>query len=141
LAAAGNSALKAMDAVCYAEYLDAMDRLERGYAEDLLRSTAKLEARAMHEAMVTVRNKVEEETRERSLRSSKKLNTARHKKNNEAKGMAIKEWEKDRTKFISAAKAGRYLADWLESQDFIYEPSTVTLWIRTHAKKKGIIFR
>jgi hypothetical protein len=142
LAAAGNSALKALDAVCYAEYLDAMDRLERGYAEDLLlRSIDKLEANAMHEAMVAVQNKVEEEARGRNLHRSERMNAARHIKNNEAKEMAIKEWEKDRTQFPSAEKAGRYLADWLESQDLIYEPRTVTLWIRAHAKKKGVIFR
>lgn len=71
------------------------------------------------------------------------MNLARHRGNYEAKDRAIKEWEKDTSKFSSAEKAGNHLADWLVNQGFIktIEPRTVTGWIRVYAKQIGVRFR
>ena len=65
------------------------------------------------------------------------LNESRHKKNREAKDMAIKEWSKDPSKFPSAVNAGMYYAHWLAQKGFDYAPSTVTVWIRAHATEIG----
>lgn len=72
---------------------------------------------------------------------AKTLNSARHRKTNEAKAMAIEEWQKDPSRFASAEKAGNQIADWLETQGFKYEPRTVTNWIRGHARQIGVRFR
>ncbi|MHB0916661.1 MAG: hypothetical protein ACYC1G_02705 [Thiobacillus sp.] len=124
LSIAGGCALKAMDAICHAEHLRHMERLEEKYA-------TKLKANDLAEA---------KHGEERSRRN-KDLNDARHRKRNEAVEKAIREWEKDPSKYPSAEKAGLHLADWLTPQGFEYEPRTVTGWIRTHAKKIGVRFR
>lgn len=125
LSLAGARALKAMDAVCYAEQLHEVAKLEAAYA-------LKVEK--------TREENIKKEVEKRSMKAEQ-LNIARHRKSNEAKAKAIEEWEKDRSKFISAEKYGLYLADWLEKQGFQYEPRTVTNWIRAHAKQIGVALR
>lgn len=82
-----------------------------------------------------------EEARDASLKKALALNKVRHEKNHEARAMAIEEWEKNPSKYPSAEKAGRAIADWLRSKGHNFEPRTVTGWIRSHAKQKGVRFR
>lgn len=122
---AGSYALKAMDAICHAEHLCEVAKLESMYKLNLAKN---------HD------DHLKNESERRSMRAEQ-LNIARHRKTNEAKAKAIEEWEKDRSKFISAEKYGLHLADWLGTQGFQYEPRTVTSWIRAHAKQIGVALR
>jgi len=122
---AGACALKAMDAVCHAEYFLEMARLESFHKSDI------------NEIHSNYQNK---EVERKSV-LSEKLNVARHRKNHEVKAKVIEEWEKERDKFPSAEKYGIHLAEWLAKQEFNYEPRTVTSWIRDHAKKIGVKLR
>jgi hypothetical protein len=79
----------------------------------------------------------QEEIQKRKERSIQ-LNKHRHKKTYLAKIMVIEEWNKDRSKFPSAAKAGNYLANWLLDKGFQYEARTITEWIRDYAKKMAL---
>ncbi|RFC31929.1 MAG: hypothetical protein DID91_2727703884 [Candidatus Nitrotoga sp. MKT] len=119
------SAMSAMDAVCYAESLHEITNLQNEHTLNIAK------------AQEDINNN---EAEQRSHRQ-RKLNIARHRKTNEAKSKAIQEWEKDKSKFISAAKYGRYLSEWLKEQNYLYEPGTVTDWIRTHAKQIGVRLR
>ena len=118
---AGDYALKAMDAVCYAEHLQ---------AEGLWKSKHK-----------SALEQQEQEERNRRSMQIKAAAIARHQKNNEAKAMATDEWAKDTSKFPSAEKAGHHFANWLSTKGFEFEPRTVIFWIRSHAKKIGVRFR
>lgn len=122
---AGAYALKAMDAVCYAEHLLEMTRLESFYKSNVNE----------------IHGDYQKKESERKSIASEKLNIARHRTNHDAKAKVIEEWEKERDKFPSAAKYGIYLADRLKGPGFGYEPSTVTGWIRTHAKQIGVKLR
>lgn len=119
------SAIKAMDAVCYAEYLHEMANLQNEHTLNITKVQVDF---------------INNEAEQRALRA-KELSIARHRKTSEAKTKAIEEWEKDKSKFISAEKHGLHLADWLEKQGFQYEPRTVTGWIRAHAKQIGVRLR
>ncbi|MEQ1741074.1 MAG: hypothetical protein ABL869_01010 [Candidatus Nitrotoga sp.] len=122
---AGSYALKAMDAVCHAEHLCEVANLESMY---------KLHLAKNHD------DHLKKESERRSMQTEQ-LSIARHRKTNEAKAKTIEEWEKDRSKFISAEKYGLHLADWLGTQGLQYEPRTVTGWIRAHAKQIGVALR
>lgn len=125
LSLAGECTLKAMDAACYAEHLHEVAKLEAMYKLKLAKNND---------------DHLKNEAKRRSM-VAEKLNIARHRKTSEAKAKAIEEWEKDKSKFISAEKYGLYLADWLEKQGFQYEPRTVIGWIRAHAKQIGVRLR
>lgn len=122
LSFSGESALQAMDAVCYAEHLFFLEK-----EIDNLHEARKLEH--------------QNEEKKRRLDISKKLNIARHQNRNEALALATTEWGKDPNRFSSAEKAGLHFADWLDQRGFSYEPRTVTRWIRDYAKKIGVKFR
>lgn len=118
MAVAGENAIEAMDAVCFAEHFR--------YMED----EAKIRAMREHEACM--------------LRSenAKKLNSERHRENYEAKSIVVAEWEKDISRFSSADMAGVHIASWLlETKGIEKTPRTVAGWIREHAKKIGVRFR
>ncbi|AAZ98629.1 hypothetical protein Tbd_2676 [Thiobacillus denitrificans ATCC 25259] len=129
LAIAGEFALKAMDAVCYAEHLREAEWLA-SYVEK--QGNIKLT-----EALIEQKN----DAQKQKSALAKRLNVARHQKTTEAKAMAIEEFMKDRDRFPSAEKAGIYLADWLRDQGRPFEPRTVTSWIRAHATATGFRFR
>lgn len=118
---AANSAIQAMDAVCYAEHLFALKQFDEKQAHSLT-------------------NQKEQERKQRSA-SAIKLNIARHQKTNAAKARVLQEWEKQPDKFQSVEKAGSFYSDWLQKQDVTFEPRTVALWIRSHAKRNGIRLR
>ena len=136
LSVAGDYALKAMDAVCYAEHLREAEWLV-SYAEK--QGDAKLIEALKGQQSEIQKNKSEQ---------LKQLNEARHQKTNEAKTMVVEEFMKDRYKFPSAEKASIHLADWLGNQGIQnsatgqpYEPRTVARWIRDHARTTGFRFR
>ncbi len=113
----GECALKAMDAICYAEHYRTLG------------------------AMAQIQTMQREEERKRRSMRAEKLNIARHQKRNEARSKTIEEWEKSIFQFPSAEKAGRHYSDWLLENGFDFEPRTVTGWIRDYAKKIGVRFR
>jgi len=144
LSIAGEYAIKAMDAVCYAERLR-----EEDWLESYIKKMANAE---LTEALL--KQKTEQQkwvqycldlSKEREIKEkkdkSKNLNKIRHEKNYAAKNMVINEWEKEPSAFLSAEKAGLHFADWLETKGIKYEPRTVTNWIRAHAKQIGVVFR
>lgn len=145
LSIAGEHALKAMDAVCYAEHLYESAWLvsytknvnEEAQAEALLRQRFEHQELLRHSEKMRL-----EQMREEMSKKSEKLNLIRHAKNHEAKQLVIDEWKKRPSAFISAEKAGGHFADWLEAKGFKkYEPRTVTTWIRSYAKEVGIRLR
>ncbi len=115
---AGDSALKAMDAVCHAEHL-----------------------REVHSLADRLKASHHEQERKRRSMLAEKLNIARHQKTKEAKALTIDEWQKNPSAFPSAEKAGYQLSDWLATQGYQYEPRTITNWIRGYAKERGIRLR
>lgn len=118
---AGDCALQAMDAVCFAEQLQEVKRIARDYSQK--------------EVM-----QHEQARKQRSLRGQE-LNIARHQKTNEAKNQVIKEWEREPSKFASVEKAGLHFSDLLAKQGKSYEPRTVSKWIRDYAKTLGVRLR
>ena len=113
LSTASHCAIKAMDAVCYAEQLQAIERWNITHAQTLAKA---------HEEYLNKELERQEVERKRRSTSSEIANQVRHQKTNEAKAKVVEEWEKNPTRFPSAEKAGLYLADWLESEGFKYEP-------------------
>lgn len=134
---AGKSALQAMEAVCYAEHLHTLQRVEEWHALNVDRITT--EQRAKLEAQFEEQK--QNETLEHRKTLARTLNEARHKKNREAKNKAVQKWDQDRSAFQSAEKAGLYISTWLKTLDYEYEPRTVTDWIRKYAKTVGVRFR
>ncbi len=126
---AGQSALKALDAVCHAEHLREVAQLEQAFSSKEITKQA-------------------EESKHRSMRTEK-LNISRHQNRNEARAKVIDKWQKTPDEWISAAKAGIFLSNWLLGQGagndskplFDYQPRTVSDWIREHAKKIGVRFK
>lgn len=153
LIVAGECALKAMDAVCYAEHVREVKWLEQFHKKELLEATGNQEARLQNLAADTRRALAAEQLaheREKQSIRAERLNAARHKTTNEAKDLVCAEWEKAADAFPSAEKAGIFFADWLEDKNIgymakgkqiFYQPRAVTGWIRRRAKEKGIKFR
>ncbi len=71
----------------------------------------------------------------------KALNLLRHQSNHAARKKVESEWEKSPKKWPSAEKAGLFFADLLAKEGSVYEPRTVTGWIRAHAREIGVRFR
>jgi hypothetical protein len=132
LSCAGSSAIKAMDAVCYAEQLKEIERIQSSHSLELAKT---------HGDYASAQAKRQEEEISRRNERAKKLNEARHLKTNEAKDIVISEWKKQPTKFPSAEKAGLHFADYLATRGFDYTPRTVTSWIRAYAKQENIRLR
>lgn len=125
-ALAGESALIAMDAVCHAERLEALARIETKHAQKVANTLIEIQA---------------EEVKKRSLKATK-LNLSKHRETYEAKAKVIEEWEKNISQFPSAEQAGVYFSEWLETNNLKkHEPRTITGWLRTYAKTIGVRFR
>lgn len=77
----------------------------------------------------------------RKQQKSQAMNSRRHASRNKAVKMVTEDWNKRKSEFRSAEKAGNYYADWLGKKGFEYEPRTVTGWIRKYAKDNGIKLR
>lgn len=122
LSLAGQSALKAMDSVCYAEYLFSLEN-------EIAKTKEK--------------HKIEYELEEKKRKSmvSQKLNIARHQKRNEAMSLVTDEWNRDPNRFSSADKAANYFSSWLNEKGIEFEPRTIAEWIRKYAKQIGKKFR
>jgi hypothetical protein len=131
---AGQYALKAMDAVCHAEHLREMARLKDEHALDLGKTHESYLAREAE--------KLASERKRRSI-IAEDLNVKRHRKTREAKAKAIEEWDRSRSRWPSAEKAGNAIAEWVVTQGIVesIEPRTVTKWIRVYAKQIGVRFR
>ena len=144
LSIAGEYAIKAMDAVCYAERLREEDLLESYIKKmanaELIQALRKQKAEQQKWVQDCSDLSKEREIKEKKDKS-KNLNDKRHEKTYAAKSLVINEWEKEPSAFSSAEKAGLHFADWLEEKGIKYEPRTVTNWIRAHAKQIGIVFR
>lgn len=152
LSIAGEYAIKAMDAVCYAEHLNEDDKtvsmLSAAFTHAFENQKTELETAAgksaREAAAAAAAQAIElmkKETAEKRTSLARQLNEKKHAKRNQARALVCGEWDKNRSAFPSAEKAGGHYADWLELQGFEYEPRTVTNWIRDHAKKIGIRIR
>jgi hypothetical protein len=69
------------------------------------------------------------------------LTDRRHAKTREAREKVVCDWEKNPSRFRSAAQAGRHYTEWLAEQDYHFEPRTVRDWILERAKELGIKLR
>lgn len=135
LSIAGEFAVKAMDAVCYAEHLREIQWFASfRKAKSDVELTEALRKQHSEYHRVTLQDKSER---------AKELNKLRHATTNHAKEVVTAEWAKSPSQFPSAEKAGAYFSEWLESQAIVksIEPRTVTGWIRAYAKKNGIRLR
>lgn len=117
-------ALMAMDAVCCAEQLQALAQLEAHAIEQ----TAK-------------RNFIQKIKRDDKSRAQAELNQHRHRKTAEIKSKAIEKWNKSRSLYSSAEKAGTAISISLGLEGFQCEPRTVAGWLRAHAKEIGVTWR
>ncbi len=146
LSIAGECALEAMDAVCFAEHVREVEWLEQFHAKQLLEVSTCQDDR-LRDVTEKVRrdSKAEHDAHEREKQSlrAEQLNAARHKGTNAAKELVCGEWAKATDAFPSAEKAGIHFADWLMAGGRVktIQPRTVTKWIREHAKAIGIRFR
>ena len=156
LSIAGEYAIKAMDAVCYAEHLREADWIE-SYIKKKANaelSEALRNQTANHKAwMRSYENVKNERIIMQKSKRAKELNALRHQETNKAKNLVIGEWNKNRSQFSSGEQAGLHYADWLETQGVFhkhskennsyewYTPRTVTKWIRDYAKEIGFLFR
>lgn len=150
---AGECALEAMDAVCFAEHLREVEWLEQFHKKQLLELSISQEAR-LGDVTETVRKGLVAEQiaheREKQATRSEIMNAARHQSTKDTKKLVCEDWEKAYRDFASAEKAGNYYADWLEKKSIgyqskgkqvFYQPRAATGWIRQYAKEKGIKFR
>jgi len=170
LSFSGEYALKAMDAVCYAEYLQqanfvvAKSNIELN--EELLRRKSELtgerikqkseqdewlinqnyvtkEVLLEFESVLNEKFKKQHKENQNVINKQKSddLNHHRHKKGNEIKDWTISEWEKT-SRFLSADKAGIFFADLLQEKRGIKrEPRTISDWLRQSAKERGVRLR
>jgi len=132
---AAGYAVKAMDAVCYAEHLREIE----WYATYL----KKQNGAELTDALRRQHEDHKKATKQARSERSKELNKFRHAATHHAKELVTAEWAKNTSQFASAEKAGNHFADWLESKDIVksIEPRTVTGWIRDCAKELGVKFR
>lgn len=143
----GEYVVKAMEAVCHGEHLRDLERVNDRFEERIGRLQAALESQQgkTEKTEQAIRDEVSAKLQEEEIRRksehAKKLSRLRHRERDEARQAVLAEWEKNPAAFPSAEKAGNYYADWLQSQGKTFEPRTVTGWIRSHAKDKGIRFR
>lgn len=146
LSFAGDWALKAMDAVGFAEHAREVEWLKQ-FFEKQLTDVSIVQDLEHREMVINIRKGLEAEAKkhehQKQLIRSERLNAARHEKTNAAKDLICREWDKDRNAFASAEKAGKHFADWLVAEGKLksIEPRTVTAWIRSYAKDKGVKFR
>lgn len=132
-AIAADYAIKAIDAVCHAEHLREVE-----FSVHYAKTTKEKEiVEVFRRQQVELQQQIKQE---RSA-NAKALNVHRHTHNHAAKHLVLEEWEKDPSAFFSTEKAGLHFADWLETKGFQLQPRTVTSWIRSHAKQKGIRLR
>jgi hypothetical protein len=146
-------AVKAMEAICYAEHLRDVEWLIsniKAQSQTELKD-ALLKQKTEHFERVKYFEKMKNERAQQQRRDrSKDLNKARHKASIEAAKKVTDEWEKNPHEFLSAEKAGIHYAAWLEKlrigytekgESKSFQPRAVTGWIRQHAKKRDIRFR
>lgn len=146
LSVAGEYAISAMDAVCFAEHVREVDWAEQFHKKCMIEISDRQENRI--KGMVDgIRKDLAAEqiahASEKQARRSERLNIARHAKSNHAKEIVCKEWEKIKNDFSSAEKAGEHFADWVVAQGLLKKVAdrTVRDWILDHAKKIGVRFR
>ena len=77
----------------------------------------------------------------RDIERKRELSDSRHTESRLAKELVLKKWEKNPSEYLSASKAGIEYVKWLKEQGHEYEPSTITGWIRKHAKAIGVKLR
>ena len=105
------SAVKSMDAVCYAEHLH---EIEWHVAYLKNQNGAELS-----DALRRQHSEYEKSTKQQKSERAKELNRCRHAKTTHAKEVVTVEWGKNPSQFSSAEKAGNYYADWLEQQGIL----------------------
>ena len=146
LSISGEYAVKAMDAVCYAEHVREVEWLEQFHKKSLTEFSRNADVRSQ-EIEESVHQKLtaelaEHEKMKQSARSVR-LNVARHAAGNSAKAMVVAEWAKNPSKYTSFDKASADFSDWVVDRQLMksIEPRAVSGWIREHAKKIGFRYR
>lgn len=144
-AKAAKHLIDAMEAVCYAEKLRDIERLELKYQEKIEKIQAgkavKINKKDLEGIKEELRKQIQTETMERRREQSIKNNDIRHQSNRQIKKLVQDQFAQDPRRFNSAEKAARHFVDVLENQGVIREQRTVATWIREAAKAHGIRFR
>ena len=144
-ARAANHLVEAMEAVCYAEKLRDIERLELRYQEKIEKIQAgkavKINKADLDGIKEQLRKEILAETQERKRDQAVKNNDIRHKGNREIKQFVIDQFAQDPRRFMSAEKAARHFVDVLQEKGVSREQRTVAEWIREYARANGIRFR
>ena len=144
-AKAAKHLIDAMEAVCYAEKLRDIERLELKYQEKIEKIQAgkavKIDKKDLEGIKEELRKQIQTESLERRREQSIKNNDIRHQSNRQIKKLVQDQFAQDPRRFNSAEKAARHFVDVLENQGVIREQRTVATWIREAAKAHGIRFR
>ncbi len=136
--------IDAMEAVCYAERLRAVERTHGMYADQIEKIRAKHAALSDDEAArirTDVLREVTEQGRAQRVERSRENNRIRHQENHEVRKLVLEMWEKNPTQFPSAEKAGAHYVEVLSDRGINREHRTVVSWIRARAKELNIRFR
>lgn len=135
--AAGN-VVEAMEAICHAESLRDIERLERRF-EEQLKTTEKHTSAKVLKANEAKWKALQEQEAKQKTDHAKKMAELSKANRNKSMAAALAHWDQDASmQKLSIAKAGIKLSAWLATQDlYFFEPRTVSQWISAHKKTKS----
>ncbi len=136
---AGVNAIRAMEALGYAEIRKKEERLEDRF-QDRLKAAEKHVSAKVQKANEAKWKALQAEESKQKSEHAKKMAALSKKNRNESMAAVLAEWDKQPSlQKLSNAKAGVRLSEWLSGQDLeFFEPRTVSLWISDHKKGKTI---
>ena len=140
-----NKLFEAIEAVCFAERLRAVDRVEEKYHAKIEKLQAGAAVRITSEDYERMRDEIKrdlqaEDHAQRRDRSEAN-NNIRHQENRSIKQSVLDDFAQNSRRFDSAEKAADHYVDQLESRGIERSHRTVADWIRAYARSNGIRFR
>lgn len=141
----GKKLFEAIEAVCFAERLRAVDRVEQKYQAKIEKLQAGAAVRITAEDYERMRDEIKrdlqaEDHAQRRERSEAN-NNIRHQENRNIKQSVLDDFALNSRRFDSAEKAADHYVDQLQSRGIERSHRTVADWIREYARNNGIRFR
>lgn len=137
--------IEAMEAVCYAEKLREVDRVEAKYETMIQKIQSGSEVKITHSDLDKIREEmrrqIQEEARQERREKLVANNEIRHQENREMKQLVLEQFAINPRQFDSAEKAADHFVDILEQRKKPRSHRTVADWIREYARNNGIRFR
>ena len=137
--------IEAMDAVCYAEKLREVDRVESKYESMIQKiqigSAVKIPHSDLDKIREEMRREIQEQAQQERREQSVANNQIRHQENREMKQLVLEQFAMNPREFDSAEKAADHFVDILEQRKKPRSHRTVADWIREYARNNGIRFR